>query len=212
MFALTDWKERSQESHDLPQTCWDLKALNRSRKSDMSFVAHFWHEDNDHVTDVNLLIVGWAGKARVDKYTVLWLPGQLDGSLHFTRGMMRMWTHVTLGTHKKPTPSLFLDKHRKLKANEQLQRSLKSTTLEGPMKTLFVPLYFLLQPFLPTPPGPSFTFPFSVLFSFEISHVGGSHSDCRKLFWHKNAPSHFCPLKSGRPWAFLPVSFQKRCF
>lgn len=44
--------------------------------------------------------------------------------------------------------------------------------------------------------------------------MGGSCSDCRKFFFflHKDAPSHPCPHKSGRPWAFLLVSVLFRCF
>lgn len=44
------------------------EALNVSGKSDISFVAHVWHEIDYHVTDLNLLIVGWTGETCLDKY------------------------------------------------------------------------------------------------------------------------------------------------
>lgn len=39
-----------------------------SGKSDISFVAHVWHEIDYHVIDLNLIIVGWTGETCLDKY------------------------------------------------------------------------------------------------------------------------------------------------
>ena len=96
----------------------------------------------------------------------------------------------------------------KLKANEQLQRSLKRTTLEGPVETfcvsIFSPTNFSFPLFFP--------FPFLVLFSFKISHRRGSCSDCKKFFMRQDVQpdsTTACPHKSGRAWAFSSFFSEK---
>lgn len=104
---------------------------------------------------------------------------KIDPSSDFTHGMTWMWMHVIFCSPEEPAPLLFLDRLVPFKANEQLQRCLKSTGGSS-WKSFFLHSSTHNQHFFPSPLLISSPFPF-LKTSREVSHLGGPCSNYRKF-------------------------------
>lgn len=96
--------------------------------------------------------------------------------------------HVLFCSPEEPTPLLFLDRLVPFKANEQLQRCLKSTGGSS-WKSFFLHSSTHNQHFFPSPLLISSPFPF-LKTSREVSHLGGPCSNYRKFSLPEDVQPH----------------------